>query len=142
MKVILKFTLLFFFNSQIRLYFMLSPSFFFLCLYVCCIATSIFVCCIHAVFFLTFSFRKFVRNLFFTFICLCQSTFFIAMSPCLQFAIFMGHPRPLFPLFSSFQYSGQLTFNIKFAEGCLRTVDLWFRKRPSHTTAQVCFFFA
>ena len=71
MKVILKFTLLFFFNSQIRLYFMLSPSFFFLCLYVCCIATSIFVCCIHAVFFLTFSFRKFVRNLFFTFICLC-----------------------------------------------------------------------
>ena len=64
------------------------------------------------------------------------------MSPCLQFAISMGHPRPLFPLFSSFQYSGQLTFNIKFAEGCLRTVDLWFRKRPSHTTAQVCFFFA
>ena len=45
----------------------------------------------------------------------------------------MGHYRPLFLLFSSFQYRWQYvnTFSLeKFADDCIRTADLWCRKRP------------
>ena len=51
----------------------------------------------------------------------------------------MGHSRPLFSLFLSFQYTvdSKQMLN-KFADDWIRTADLWYRKRPfyqlSHTT--------
>ena len=54
----------------------------------------------------------------------------------------MGHPRPLFHLFLSFQYSWQ-NVHIKFADDWIRTVELLCRKRPlyqlSQTTARPAF---
>ena len=51
----------------------------------------------------------------------------------------IGHSRPPFPLFSSFQCSWQYTFNINIADDWIRTADPWSQKQPlyqlSHTTA-------
>ena len=44
----------------------------------------------------------------------------------------MGHSRPLFSLFLSFQYKvdSKQMLNIKFSVDWIRTVVLWCRKRP------------
>ena len=43
----------------------------------------------------------------------------------------MGHSQPLFRSFCLFHtVESTQMFNINFADDCIRTLDLWYRKRP------------
>ena len=70
----------------------------------------------------------------------------LSLSLSLSLTFLMGHSLPLFPLFSSFQYTWQKTFNINFTNDWIWTADLWSQKWPllqvSHNYCTILFYFA